>query len=475
MRWRTVAPLPHAPPTGWGQPFYDVGVSHGGYADVRAFALPIAMFVAFSVALGLAEGRAWAAPLDPGGEDWEGLADFVRLTQKELESRRVVIGARLDLGELSPDDTLVLVHPERELDADELEFFMHAGGNVVLLDDFGTADGVLAHFHMRRVPLPQRPARMLRGNPVFAIAEPASSHPAVSDVPHVVTNHATGISDYGLKPLLVVRGQGEPDVLLAVVGAVGAGHLLAVGDASIVMNSMLRYPGNRAFALSVVRFAAGDRLVGGAPARGRVFVLANDFVITGRYGENAVAGGIRRSLRGLLDAFRQGLPPLAAYLAALLVGLGVVVWASARAGRTHSPSPPRYVRPTSVAAQGGVAGHAASLAAPGASRAAILVELKSAVEEALATRLGMDRLTRREELVARAAESGLLGPDAARSLGQLLARLGRAEDALARRDRGGLERFGRVSDAELAGLAATAHAILAAALPVRHGKVSGLP
>jgi hypothetical protein len=293
----------------------------------------------------------------------------------------------------------------------------------------------------------------------------------VTDVSHVVTNHATGISDYGLKPLLVVEGRDEPNVLLAVVGSVGAGHFLAVGDPSIVMNAMLRYPGNRAFALAVVRFAAGD----GIARKGRVFVLANDFTITGRYGENALAGGVRRSLLGIADAFRQGVSPLAAYLAALLVGLGVVVWASVRAGRTHAPLPPRYVRPTSIAAQGGVAGHAASLAAPGASRTAILVELKSAVEEVLATRLGLERLTPRDELVARAREAGVLGPDEARSLGELLARLGRAEDALARKDRGGLERLGRVTEAELESVAARVRAILAAVDPGRRGKVEGLP
>jgi hypothetical protein len=433
--------------------------------------LPFAILAALALELGGVTSNAWAAPLDPGGEDWEGLADFLRLAQKELDSRHVVTTERIDLGDLSPDDTLVLVHPERELDSDELEFFMHAGGNVVLLDDFGTGDAVLAHFHMQRVPLPARPAKMLRGNPAFAVAEPASSHPAVSDVAHVVTNHATGISDYGLKPLLVVQGRDEPNVLLAAVGAVGAGHFVAVGDPSIVMNAMLRYPGNRAFALSLVRFAAGD----GAARRGRVFVLANDFTITGRYGENAVAGGLRRSFRGILDAFRQGVSPLAAYLAALLVGLGIVVWASARAGRTHAPLPPRYVRPTSIAAQGGVAGHAAALAAPGASRTAILVELKSAIEEVLATRLGLERLTPRDELVARARDSGLLGPEDARSLGELLARLGRAEDALARKDRGGLERFGRVTDAELEGVAARVRDILAAAVPGRRGRIEGLP
>jgi hypothetical protein len=449
-----------------------VGVHRASILRVKAllWRLRLAILTALALQLGPVASSAWAAPLDPGGEDWEGLADFLRLAQKELDSRRVVTTERIDLGDLSPDDTLVLVHPERELDSDELEFFLHAGGNVVLLDDFGTGDAVLAHFHMQRVPLPARPAKMLRGNPAFAVAEPASSHPAVSDVAHVVTNHASGISDYGLKPLLVVQGQGEPNVLLAAVGAVGAGHFVAVGDPSIVMNTMLRYPGNRAFALSLVRFAAGD-----AARRGRVFVLANEFTITGRYGENAVAGGLRRSFRGIVDGFRQGVSPLAAYLAALLVGLGIVVWASARAGRTHAPLPPRYVRPTSIAAQGGVAGHAAALAAPGASRTAILVELKSAVEEVLATRLGLERLTPRDELVARARDAGLLDPEDARSLGELLARLGRAEDALARKDRGGLERFGRVTDAELEGVAARVRDILAAAVAGRRGRIEGLP
>ena len=413
-------------------------------------------------------GLSRATPLDPQGEDWEGLSDLVRLARTELDAHRVVLTQHLDLGDVSPDDALLLVHPEREVDAEELEGFMHAGGRVVLMDDYGTGDAVLAHFRIRRVPLPARPAEMLRGNPAFAIAEPVRSHRAVGDAVHVVTNHATGLTDTDLARLLVVHGQGEPDVLLAVAGVVGQGRLIAIGDASIAMNAMLRYPGNRDLARGLIRYTIGDEPY----AKGRLFVLANDFAITGRFGEGPAAGGARRWLRATLAALHAGVSPLAAYLTALLVGLAVVVWVSARAGRTHTPSPPRFVRPTPLAAQGGVAGHAAALAAPGASRATVLVELKSAVEEVLATSLGLERVTPRDELLAKALEAGLLDADRARTLKESLARWERVEDALARRDRDRrIDRESRVTAAELEAAAAKVRDIVGAIERSRHGRV----
>src|SRR5262249_51836678 len=159
----------------------------------------------------------------------------------------------LDLRQLRREDGVVLVHPERVIDADELMAYMRAGGRLVLLDDYGTGDALLARFGIRRVPLPSRPAEMLRGNPALAIAEPASVHPAVRHASRVVVNHGTGLAHPALSPVLVVRGESEPDVLFAVAGAVGQGRLLAVGDASVAINGMMRYPGNRALAVALVR------------------------------------------------------------------------------------------------------------------------------------------------------------------------------------------------------------------------------
>jgi hypothetical protein len=392
-----------------------------------------------ALALGALERFALALSLDPHGEDWEGLAQFVAIARSEVGKERVVLTSKLDLRDLDRADALLIVHPTRPLKAGDLAAFMHAGGRVLLLDDYGTGDGLLAHFAIRRIPLPQRPAEMLRGNPALAIAEcdlTDGGHPAVRGVAHVVTNHATGLSHPALSPVLVVHGDGEPDVLLALAGSVGQGRFLAVGDASIPMNAMLRYPGNRALSLALIRYAVDDE--GWNSRGGKLYVVANDFETIGGFetqgGIGGAAGETRRIVVEALDGLRRdGIPPFLTYLAALAVGLGVLFWASARAGRTHKPSVPRFVRVVPVASQGGVAGHAATVGAPGAARAAVMLELKSALEEQLATRLGLERTPSHDDLVVAVRAAGLLGEGDARALARLLATFARVETMVAAR------------------------------------------
>ena len=217
---------------------------------------------------------AHARPFDLAGRDWEGCADLVDLARAELGAK-VVVTSDLDFRELRPGDGLLLLYPENTVDADTLSRFMRAGGRVILLDDFGAGDGVLAHFGMERVPIPRRPADTLRHNPQLAIAEPASLHPVVADVQRIVTNHPTGLKHPDLSPVLRVRGVGEPDVIIAVAGAVGQGRLLVVGDPSIVMNAMLRYGGNKALARGLVRYAVDDDTWGSRG--GRLFIASGAF------------------------------------------------------------------------------------------------------------------------------------------------------------------------------------------------------
>ena len=370
----------------------------------------------------LIAGAAGAAPLDPGGEDWEGLAQFVRIAQKELGAKRVVVAPRLELERLTAADALIIVHPEGSLEGEELAAFMSAGGRVVLLDDYGTGGAFLARFGIRRVPLPHRPSQMLRDNPALAIAEPISAHAGIQNAAHLVTNHATGLSGDGILPLFAVHAQNEPDGLLAAEVPVGRGRLLAVGDASIAMNSMLRFPGNRALASALVRYAG----TGGAALgrEGTVYFLANDAPAKGSFGQGpTLASTARQALAEIIDTLRRGMPPSALYLAAVLLGLGVVFWTGTRAGKTHRPKMPRFVRPIPVSVQGGVAGRAASLCAPGASRVVALLELKNALEEQLAVRLGLERAAPHGELVAKARARGLLGEESARQLSALFAKL----------------------------------------------------
>ncbi|HEY3815663.1 MAG TPA: DUF4350 domain-containing protein [Polyangiaceae bacterium] len=437
--------------------------------------LRLAWLLAVVVAalLGLSARSAAASPFDPRGEDWEGLSQFVRLAQAELGPQRVVVTSTLNLHDLGREDGVILVHPERFVDSDELSAFMRAGGRLVLLDDYGAGDGLLARFNIRRVPLPARPAEMLRGNPSLAIAEPASAHPAVRDIARVVTNHATGVEHPSLSPVLVVRGDGEPDVLLAVAGAVGQGRLLALGDASVGINAMMRYPGNRMLCASLVRYVTEDDAWG--RRSGKLYILTNDFETTGSFGDDSQVGGawgnVRRSLTDALEMLRHdGMPSLAAYLVALAVGLGVVVWTSTRAGRPHKAVVPRFVRRVPPVAQGGVAGHAAIIAAPGTSRVLAMLELKSALEEELSTRLALDRPVPNDELVARVHAAGLLDETGVASLAALLAHLSHVEALLLTKRRGSVE---RVRDADVLAVAARIHALLDAVgqgAPVIHSK-----
>ncbi len=375
------------------------------------------------------------APFDPHGDDWEGLSQFVRMAESELGSARVAAVAKLDLHQLEPADSLIIVHPTRSLAIEGLSSFMRAGGRLILLDDYGTGDELLGRFGVRRRPLPAHPAEMLRENPALAIAEPAAEHPIVRDVSRVVTNHATGLEHPGLSPLLVVRGDGEADVLLAVAGTVGRGHMIAVGDASIPMNSMLRYPGNRALALALIRYATEDDSWG--KRGGKLYVLANDFDTTGTFGDDSqvanAASEVRRAMAGAVDTLhRDGMPPMAAYLAAVAVGFGVVVWAGTRAGKTHKLTTPRFVRPVPVVAHGGIAGHAAVLGAPGTSRALAILELKSALEEELATRLRLERALPPDRLIERVRAERLLDDEGQLALSRLFANMARVETRLAK-------------------------------------------
>ncbi|HEX7666039.1 MAG TPA: DUF4350 domain-containing protein, partial [Polyangiaceae bacterium] len=255
---------------------------------------------ALALALLLVPTIALAAPFDLLGTDWEGCSDFMRAAREELGESRIVATDHIDYGTLTPADSVIILHPEKTLDVPSLTAFMHVGGRVILLDDYGTGDALLEHFELERVPVPDHPAQMLRHNPAFAIAVPAGVHAVVADVDRVVTNHATGLNHPNLSPVLKIpSADGSPDVLVAVAGQVTNGRLLVVGDPSIVINSMLRYPGNKAFAKGLVKYAGDDDTWG--RRGGKVYIVSDAFDQTGTFGEESKLGSFGDKLRGLSD------------------------------------------------------------------------------------------------------------------------------------------------------------------------------
>jgi hypothetical protein len=443
----------------------------------RRFRALLAFFLALPLAVaGVLLGYvapSHASPFDLSGGDWEGCSELVRLARAELGASRVVATTQLDFHELGPGDGLILLYPERTLDVEQLAKFMHAGGRVILLDDYGRGESLLRHFNMSRVASPRHPAESLRKNPALALAEPASAHPVVSDVQRVVTNHPTGLSHPDLSPVLKIRSaDGEPDVFVAVAGAVDRGRLLAVGDPSIVMNSMLRYAGNKAFARGLVRYAVDDDTWG--KRGGRLFIASGAFTQKGSFGEDE--DGFDQSLDALRDAVdsirHDGLPPALAYALAIALGLALVVWVGSRAGRLHRPVVPRFVRGVPKVAQGGVAGHAAVIGAPQTSRVLAVLELKSALEEQLTALLGLGRVPAQQELLAHVAARGLLDAEGVHTLRNLLLRMSNAETMVVSQRSGGTVQA--IRDAEVVGMARSVRQILdAAETNAQHGPARG--
>jgi hypothetical protein len=359
------------------------------------------------------------------------MAEFVALAKAELGASRVVPTGQLEMRDLKREDSIIILHPEKTLDVESYARFMRAGGRVVLLDDYGTGDALLAHFSLERVPVPRHPAEALRNNPSFAIAEPASAHPVAVDVVKVVTNHATGLRHPDLSPVLKIRGMSEPDVLVAVAGAVGQGRLLVVGDPSTVMNSMLRYPGNKALARGIVKYAADDD-TWGKRSSGKVYIVTGAFTQKGAFADESMLGDDwNERLRNLEDALAQirssGFSPTLSYILAVLVGLGIVLWVGSRAARTHRPITPRFTRQVPLVAQGGVAGHAAVIGASHTSRVLAMLELKAALEDDLCALLGLDRMPGHEALLAQLSTRALIDTEGLRTLKRLLLRLSSVE------------------------------------------------
>lgn len=372
---------------------------------------------------------ALAEPFALVGSDWEGCSELVRLARSEVGQSHVVVTDKLDLSLLAPEDAVLMLHPEKSVEAVELAKFMHAGGRVLLLDDFGKGDGLLKHFGMERVPLPQSPAEMLRRNPQLALAEPASPHPVVADVQRVVTNHATGIKHPDLSPVLKVRSSDprEADVPVGVAGAVGKGRLLILSDPSMVMNSMLRYAGNKALAKGIVHYALDDDTWG--TRNGRLFIVSGAFTAQGHFGkEESELDAALAAVRELMESIRtQGMPPAMLFTLAVGAGLSVVVWVAKRAAKVHKAQSPRFTRKTPKVAHGGVAGHTAVVASPQASRLLAMLELKHALEEDLCAALGLDVLPPQAELAEAMASRRLLDAHGMLALRQLLLKMATVE------------------------------------------------
>jgi hypothetical protein len=391
---------------------------------------------------------AWGKGLEVSDSSWEGTSELYALAQQELGKARIEVLASIDYEHLTKDDGLLVLHPEVELDYNELSAFLRAGGRMAVLDDRGEAAHFLARFQIHRVEAPRAPAQSLRDNPDLAIAVPAvelvagqeqNRHPVVAGVDRVVTNHPTALVHPNLTQVLKIPATGEPDATLAVTGIIAkSGRLFAMGDPSVLINEMLRYPGNRAFAIGLLKYLVENDA--GLSRGGKLYIVANDFGQRGHFGGTRGAlselSHLSDSLAELAaDLEKNGLPATLALALAVLSGLGALAWALNYSSRLYRRSVPRYALAPLLLAQGGLAGRAAVLSAPTTDPALLLVELRSALCEALSTALSLSRLSSPEQILLELSRKRLLPAERVSDIRQLFRDLADAPSALLSRRR----------------------------------------
>ncbi len=241
----------------------------------------IAAFLALSVALGIAlplsapgEARAQTtAPVDydPQSSAWNGLVELVRLSQiAQVELRT---SATLDWSTIRRGDGLLVMYPLSNIDLDELSAFLEDGGRLALLDDFGTSDPLLRWFQVQRSEAIQGTLRSPR-LPGLYTAYRLGDHVLGDQVDTLVTNEPVVLRHARLSPVFSLTQESSQGVVLA--GQVGRGRLVVSGDPSILINSMLRFPGNRQFALNLLTYLASQ-------PRGRIHLVHRRFASRGTY------------------------------------------------------------------------------------------------------------------------------------------------------------------------------------------------
>ena len=247
----------------------------------------------------------------------------------------------------------------------------------------------------------------------------------------MVLNHPTALIHPNLSPVLRIRAVGGPDAIVAVAGQVGEGRLFAMSDPSAVIDAMLRYPGNRAFAAGLARYLVEPANRTGGP--GRLFIVANDFNQEGGFGgEETLGDALESQLEGLMaalaDARKEGLPPWSLAIGAGVLARVTALWVWRTSARPYASPLPRYARPVPLVARGGVAGRFAMLAARTSPRSLALLELKSALYEAVTVRVPPHEAPNAERVLAAVRARG--GDPLAHALREEIAAMNRVEAAV---------------------------------------------
>jgi hypothetical protein len=373
---------------------------------------------------------AFIAPYARAQAPWDGLEEL----QKTAEEAGIWLkggGPKLDLGGVSPADAILIVGPTEPLPVAPLTTFLREGGRIALLDDFGVGDRLLSAYQVTRGAPPASDVPTLRGDPNLLVAYPASEHPLVTGVSLLLANRATSLHHPELKPVFTF---GRSSSALVLAGAVGAGRLVAVGDASTVINQLMALPSHRVFAKNLLSYLSRPG--------GRVWLVAPHTEVTGNYGNKKP--GLSRIDGYLRRLAHPDLPPAVLSLIGLaLCGIAVVLSVGTLPRRSPYVRPDLFPQATVFA---GFAGRVAAAEREGVNLVWSLLDYKREIEAELVHRYDLKGPFDAREALAAAEKVGAprRDVDSLRELLSSLEQLSRDHDAEDKKARISVSELGNV-------------------------------
>lgn len=290
------------------------------------------------IALALAPRAAFADDYDVHSAEWNGLRELVRVAQEVGVHLRP--SATLDWASIGRRHGLLILYPLTNVDLADLSGFLEDGGRLALLDDFGSSSRVLQWFQVARSEEVRGTPRSPR-LPGLLIANPRIEHPLTEGVDTLITNEPAVLSHPRLSPVFALSDDPRQGVVLA--GQVERGRLVVGGDPSVLINTMLRFPGNRQFARNLLLYLAGR-------PGGHVHLVHSRFATRGEYYNRGRAKTPARALVASIDealarfSALGGDPVIVRSLALLLMmftamGMALKIWGSRPSDRFGPTGP----------------------------------------------------------------------------------------------------------------------------------------
>ena len=230
-----------------------------------------------------------SADYDVGSRAWNGLSKLEAIAEgMNLEAVAV---DQIDWSDLGATDVLFILYPRQRIQPTHLYHFIGNGGRVLLADDFGNSGEILARLGLQREVSLGVDAGRFHDDLAFApLATPFRQHPLSDGVSELATNHPAVFTTIE-RGTSIVFGFGDNEGVVA-AGELNGNRFVALSDPSVLINRMLQFEGNLAFAINLLRYLRRDD-------SNRLVILSGDFAIYGEPSgllENAQSGSVGRML-----------------------------------------------------------------------------------------------------------------------------------------------------------------------------------